>query len=647
MGHISKTYPSLSAAFNNTAVSSDAAPASANADGAGDSFSLQDLEQAGWNPGQHVTVDGTDFALPNFGSGPDNVLAANQTISLDGQKGESLVFLATATNGNSAADHDPGDHSSPYVPDGTTIAASNCTYADNTAVDCSETSGSITYSDGQTAPQSYFLSVPDWVTGPATLSALYLTHRNNAAGQLTSAPRLYAIAVPIARNVPVASVTLPDLANGVAGRTPGLHIFGMAVRDTTSGPDSSLWTGAWSSPSEASAVNFTGTDYGDQTFRIAARPSVSGHAVRIKLSNRGGVAPLTIDHLTFAQQATGAASVAAPTDVTFNGSGHIVIPIGAEEYSDPLTTPVTADQPVLISFHLASTVHYIAYHSQAPAAVSYLSVPGSGDHTADVSASAFTGTGTTSGYFSDVVTGVDVVTDTDTQTVDVIGDNLVDDDISGTHPLRGDGRWRLAGRIATAVQADTSGNAHYGVVAGDIHENRISVDAAHGHGGGYSLLTRLSYDILSEPNLTTAVVDEGLQDIVYGTDDTELTTAYQVLLDQLKAWGIRAVVMSLTPCEGYAGCTAAADENRQAVNVWISDLTAAIPPGVQSLDASAAVAVDDPNSTTDPAQQQISSQAAPLDFDAGDHVNLSADGYAALASVVTSDLTVLAPSAEP
>jgi hypothetical protein len=39
-----------------------------------------------------------------------------------------------------------------------------------------------------------------------------------------------------------------------------------------------------------------------------------------------------------------------------------------------------------------------------------------------------------------------------------------------------------------------------------------------------------------------------------------------------------------------------------------------------------------------------SAQAAPADFDAGDHVNLTEHGYAAVAQTLTGDLTVVVPT---
>jgi len=307
---------------------------------------------------------------------------------------------------------------------------------------------------------------------------------------------------------------------------------------------------------------------------------------------------------------------------------------------------------VLVSFHLANSSQYIPEHSWASNAVNYFSAVGSGDHTADTSDTAFNGTGGSSwGYFTDVITGMDVVSEAGQPTVVTIGDGLVDNNVSGNHAVgwnsSGGASFRLANSLAVALRSNTQGVPDYGVVAGDVPGNHVVNDIAGSHVGGHSLLTRLDEDILTEPQIDTVVIAEGLQDIVSGTDDTAITSAYQLLLDQLQAWGIKTVILNVTPCDGYAGCTATADDNRQAVNQWVSDVSGDIWPGSAFIDANGAVAVDDPTSTAIPSELQLSAQAAPLDFDSGDHVNLSLNGYAAVAGALTNDLTVLMPAQTP
>jgi hypothetical protein len=180
------SYPSFASALaasqpfdNEMIATSTGSSGGGNADGGGNSFSLPQLESAGWNPGGKITVDGATFTLPGFGTGsPDNLLAANQTIGMPaGSQGTSLIFLATAANVDGAAPDVPdlpnGDATSPFVPPGSAVAGAQCDYYQAQQGTCQVPEGSITYSSASGAPaESYFLSVPDWLSGPGGLPAL-------------------------------------------------------------------------------------------------------------------------------------------------------------------------------------------------------------------------------------------------------------------------------------------------------------------------------------------------------------------------------------------------------------------------------------------------------------------------------------------
>ncbi|WP_416518868.1 hypothetical protein [Streptomyces achromogenes] len=80
-----------------------------------------------------------------------------------------------------------------------------------------------------------------------------------------------------------------------------------------------------------------------------------------------------------------------------------------------------------------------------------------------------------------------------------------------------------------------------------------------------------------------------------------------------------------------------------SAHAWITDQTDFSAPTVTCLDAESVLAVPDSTSTADPAPLVLDSGAAPGDYDAGDHVNLTADGYKAIAGAI--DLTTLGPDA--
>ncbi|MGW2643019.1 hypothetical protein [Streptomyces sp. NPDC001348] len=641
LGHATKTYASLQAAFNNTATTADSNRTTADADGAGATLSLQDLKAAGWQPGGKVTVDGATFSLPNFGStSGDNVMAANQTIQMNGAGGQALVFLGFSTYGSIGSQHEDGNTTSPSVPDETNISATNCSLGNGTYEDCTTPKGAITYGDGST--QRYYLAMPDWVYGSDTLAAITLLHRNTPSTQETRSTNIYAFAVPLKAGATVNSVTLPDLADAARRYVPGLHIIGMSVRDTATASNGSSWTGAWSAPTEERFQFPSIGAFGDQTIRMATVASTSGDTVRLRLSNALGTEPLTLDHVTAAPYGNGAIPAARPVDVTFSGSKSVVIPEGGELYSDPVPLQVNAGQAVTTSIHLVNKVNYLVMHPwAAPDTLGYVSAVGSGDHTADMTDTAFRGTDTTWGRFSDILTEVDVTTTDHRTSVSVLGDGLVNTRTTGT--TAGYNTPRYNDDLVARLVPNTDGIPVYGVLASGIENNYLGTDQGAG-AGGRSVLTRLDRDVLSIPGLRTVIVTQGLQDIVAGHDDVDVDTALGLLRDQLKAWGIKVIFTTLTPCDGYSACKAAIDQNRIDTNTWITDQLDFTTPTVSYLDAESITAISDAASTADPPALMLSAGTAPSDFDSGDHVNLTSDAYKAIGNGF--DLTSLGPDTQ-
>ena len=134
----------LAATFNNAGISDDAAPAAANLDAVGSSFSAQALAADGWSPGAVYTLaDGATVTVPQIAPGQsDNTVAAGQTFA-DAGSGGALDLVATSTNGTTAG------------------------------------TGTVTYGDGTT--QSFAMSVPDWWGGTVGIAAV-APYRNSTSG---------------------------------------------------------------------------------------------------------------------------------------------------------------------------------------------------------------------------------------------------------------------------------------------------------------------------------------------------------------------------------------------------------------------------------------------------------------------------------
>ncbi len=654
-GDAPATCASLAACFDNVAISPDSAMSQAAADGSS-SYSATDLASAGWASGGAVTVDGAHFTLPSYGGAGqnDNILAANQTITysypVPVTGSSALMFLASATYAISfgAPGAVDGTTSAPYVPAGTGIAGTYCFDSTDPSAYCPP-AGTINYTDGTSQP--YSLVVPDWVHGPPSLAAVVLPHENRPTGQVsTSHPSIYPLSIPLAPGKTVASVTLPDVGNHPYDHTQALHIFAMSTRSTTTAtveangttataPAGQSWTGAWANPTEGS-YNFQGSSFSSQTFRIALEPSISGSTVRIKLDNALGTSKLVIGKATVALDSAGPSAVPSGTvdALTFGGAAGVTIPEGGMAYSDPLTFAVTANQYLLVSFDVTNSVPDIVEHSWANTAYTYLSAPGSGDHTADTTGTAFSGTGTFQGWFTDLLTDVDVTT-SGIPTQAVLGDGLIDAWQPNTEPI-GSSSIRLSDDLA-AAEPTTAGP--YGTIAEGIESNQIMTDNPEtyngGNVGGPSALSRIDRDILDQPGLTTVVLVEGLDDVLNGQSADNLdANGYTALLSYLQSNNITVIAIGLTACDGYTGdgatgnsandpCTATVDSSRTAVNDWLSsgpdEMNPWSAPALFYIDADAAVSVTNP---ADGLQELHPSAAI------SDKVNLTDSGYAALAS---------------
>jgi hypothetical protein len=653
----------------------------------GGNFLASDLTAAGWKAGGPVTVDGATFTLPQFGScGPDNVLAARQTIGAgpSGARGNSVVFLGTSTFGYAAvpglATGDPsgalaGDATAPAVIGGTAVTGSGCSGSVkfDTNQGCVPATGTITYATGCPIPSStYTLTVPTWRTGPTDIGALTVPNVATVNGTTASPRTLYAFAVPARGDCTITSITLPDvgpaasatLASGVTASVPSLHIFGIAVRNTTTAtpqadgsapasPSGSAWAAAFESPIEDGFSPPSGVAFGNQTLRIALTPQASaplGAKVRIRLSNPGflatdGTGPLQIGAVTIAPESTGAVPLQAPVALHFGGSSSVTVPEGGDVYSDPLTLQgfaVTAGQPLLVSIWVKNAAPpVLPENSFGTAAVTWIAKSGSGDTTGDTTGGPFTGTGSALIDAVTVLSGVDVTTPAvssggvttspGTPSVIVAGNNVIDGwTSSALSDAANSPSKRLAGQLYRQGLA-----GGFAVVDAGIESNQLLGDASP---GGVSLLARLDRDLLAEPDVGTVILDEGLEDLLpggSGASGVNVSTALTVLEEQLQAFGIVVITATLTPC--YSTCTTAVDASRLTVNSLIMGDNSGLPYCPADLDS----AVSNGGSPEALA-------TSPTNFDAGDHVNLTWAGYAALAPAAVGPATCsLGPPGDP
>ncbi|AZQ74592.1 SGNH/GDSL hydrolase family protein [Streptomyces luteoverticillatus] len=403
---------------------------------------------------------------------------------------------------------------------------------------------------------------------------------------------------------------------------------------TTGGADTGArWRAGWSAPvqrpSSGFEENWAETGFDRQSVRQVVRVTDGGSGARIRLSNRYGAAPLTVDAASLALAGAGAeARPGTLRSLTFDGASSVVVPAGGEVVSDAAELPVEPLSSVTVTVYFAGPTGPATFHAQAYAT----SFRAPGDRTADAGAEGFTERTHSWYYLSDVeVTGVEVTgeamtgtevtggADVASGTVVAFGDSLTDGFGSTVgadrrYPDALAERLRAAGRSRAVLNAGIGGNLL-------LNDSPWFGERAP---------ARFDRDVLDKPGVRSVIVLVGLNDIGFSEVDlptyrpnplvsvAELTAGYAELVERAHRRGVRVIGGTLLPFKGAEYHTPRAEAKRVALNEWIR--TSGVFDAVA--DFAAALAAPDDAETLDPA------------YDSGDHKHPNDAGYRVMAGAV-------------
>jgi lysophospholipase L1-like esterase len=374
------------------------------------------------------------------------------------------------------------------------------------------------------------------------------------------------------------------------------------------------WVGTWATaPLDGDPWHKIPTVVGS-TLREIVHTSIAGKALRIRFTNEFGSEPLRIRSASVALSA-GESAIQPSTlhIVTFGGQPAVIIPPGAEVFSDPvdLATQPFADLTVSIFLPL-QRISSVSVHPSAQQ-INYI-------QTGDViGAPRFNAPQTTPSWY--FVKGVDVQPVTPQAGAIVAFGDSITDGAQAAENLNH--RWpdKLAVRLHNNPATANLSVLNEGIGGNCVLINRVGPNA----------LARFDRDVLAQAGVRYVILLEGINDIGmldepnmpdYHLTAQDLEQGLSQLAVRAHEQGIKVLGATITPYQGAAYATETGEQIREAVNTWIR--TSGVFDGV----------VDFDKATRDPAHPL----AFASQYDSGDHLHPKDEGYAAMADSIDLNL---------
>jgi lysophospholipase L1-like esterase len=351
------------------------------------------------------------------------------------------------------------------------------------------------------------------------------------------------------------------------------------------------------------------------TYRDIVHLSLGGNAIRLRISNEFGAAPLSVASVHVALSA-GSATTQTGTDhpVTFGGVETVTIPTGAVIVSDPVPMPVKQFSDLAVSLFVPAQPGTTLTYHQLGMSTNYIAT---GNVT---SAHDLEGAAKVTSWY--LLKGVEVDGGSNARSVVVLGASTAE---GARSTLDKNARWPDV--LAAKLQANKA-TADIGVLNEGISGGRLLHDVT-----GPSALSRLDRDVLAQPAAKYVIIALGTNDIgrtyfpLPGHKNEEVTAeqmiwSYQQIAARAHSRGMKVFASTLNPYGGADYYNAAGEQMRQAINSFLR--TSKIFDGV----------IDFDKVTQDPAHPE---KLLP-EYDSGDHLHPNDAGYKAMGESIDLSL---------
>ncbi|MFE3742983.1 GDSL-type esterase/lipase family protein [Streptomyces sp. NPDC059134] len=326
-------------------------------------------------------------------------------------------------------------------------------------------------------------------------------------------------------------------------------------------PAGRSWFTSWAQSQQSLAAG----PLTDQSLRMITHLSQGGDALRIRVQNTFGTAPLTVDAVTVGHGGEGAALTGPAVPVTFQGRRAVTVPPGGEVWSDAARLLTRPQQNVAVSMFVPGPV--VPGRHVTGLRDNYLTPARSGDHTDDRSGAPYTETVTS----TLLVSAVDVRNPALKGTIVPYGSSVVDgvgstDCGPGCTETGTNQRWTdvLARRVTEELpQGGRLAVANAGI------SGTTSSDACPrtpGDLAGLAGPARLERDVLALHGVTGVIYYYGTNDLANGCTAASILASYDTVFQRLHRAGIKVYVTPITPRGSYTGPQ---NLDRDAVNTVV------------------------------------------------------------------------------